>query len=327
MGEKARFAVSLGVRRPTSTFVVARREGRQPCSELHPNWCIVFHRAVFPRTVLHCSTRRGFSLVELLAVIAIIGVLVGLLLPAVQAARESARRSHCQNNLRQIGVAITNYETTQHAFPVGCVGCRTQSKLRISWNVQLLNQLEQPNLAAAYQLDQPSHLSPNRELGATELSVFLCPSTLEQETHSQSGLWRGQAFTDYGGIYGVEGEGRDAPDMDSLQTLAQEWLGVFLFESAVMPAQVTDGLSHTVTVAERITRRMSTSEWASGRNIFAQEGTTPVNTASGLGNDIGSPHAGGALLAFCDGHVQFTDDSIEQAVLNSLLTKAGDEIR
>ncbi|MGI9429915.1 MAG: DUF1559 domain-containing protein [Bythopirellula sp.] len=271
------------------------------------------------------SVRSAFSLVELLVVIAIIAVLVGLLLPAVQNARESARRSHCQNNLRQIGVAITTYEAARHAYPVGCIGCRTQGKQRISWNVQLLNQLEQRDLAAAYQLDRPSHLSPNRELGATELSVFLCPSTVEPDLHSRNGLWRGQAFSDYGGIYGVEGAGRDEPDLNAHQTLAPEWLGMFLFESAVSPAHVTDGLSHTVTVAERITRRISTSEWASGRNIFAQEGTTPINTASGLGNDIGSPHPGGALLAFCDGHVEFMGESIEQAILNRLLTKAGDE--
>lgn len=272
------------------------------------------------------SARSALTLVELLVVIAIIGVLAGLILPAVQASRAKARQTQCQNNLRQIGLAAAEFEAARGHYPIGCIGCRVPSSEMISWNTQLLAHLEQTNLAAAYQIDVPSYRSPNRELGATVLPVFLCPDTPNELTISEKGLWRGQAFSDYGGIYGVEGEGRDAAASEAIQTLADDSLGVFLFESGVEVVQITDGLSRTVGVAERITRRISTSEWPSGRNIFAHDGETPINQSSGLGNDIGSPHAGGALVSFCDGHVEFVADSIEQQVLNSLLTKAGDEL-
>lgn len=270
--------------------------------------------------------RCAFTLVELLVVIAIIGVLVGLLLPAVQASRAAARRAQCQNNLRQVGLAVCEYEAARQKFPIGCIGCRTPGNEMTSWNVQLLPYLEQTNLAAAYQSDVPSYRSPNRELGVTVLEVFLCPSTASEVLLSETGLWRGQAFTDYGGIYGVEGEGRDEPNREKTQTLAANSLGVFVFEEPTEVNQITDGLSRTVGVAERITRRISTSEWTSGRNIFAHDGNTPINQASGLGNDIGSPHVGGAMVTFCDGHVEFVAESVEQAVLNSMLTKAGGEL-
>jgi prepilin-type N-terminal cleavage/methylation domain-containing protein len=282
------------------------------------------------------SQRYGFTIVELLVVIAIIGALVALLLPAIQAARESARRSHCQNNLRQIAVGINGYTLTRNTFPIGCIGCRGGANEMNSWNTQLLSFLEQESLASQYQLDQPSYALPNQpiepsdnlpnyELGATVLPVFLCPSTIEDRLHSEVGLWKNQAFTDYGGIYGVEGEGHDAEEGNFSQVLANKWLGVFLFNESVYASQITDGLSHTVGIAERIDRRASTSEWTSGRNLFAQQKDTPLNQNLGYGNEIGSPHPGGALLAFCDSHVEFASDGIELPALHAMLTKAGGE--
>jgi len=155
--------------------------------------------------------------------------------------------------------------------------------------------------------------------------VFLCPSTVEEQLHSIKGNWRGQAFTDYGGAFGVEGEGTDSLSDGSSQPIADRWLGVFLYNVPVTVPQITDGLSHTVNVAERINRRSSTSEWPCGRNIFAQEQSTALNQQSGYGNEIGSPHPGGALLSFCDSHVEFTSEGIELPVLHAVLTKAGGE--
>src|SRR6202012_6217028 len=96
-----------------------------------------------------------------------------------------------------------------------------------------------------------------------------------------------------------------------------------LYEDAVAPREITDGLSKTACVAETVLRRQVESEWINGNNVFAQEASTPINVSSGLGNEIGSPHPGGASLAFCDGHVEFVAETIEQSVLNALLTKAG----
>jgi prepilin-type N-terminal cleavage/methylation domain-containing protein len=285
--------------------------------------------------------RAAFSLVELLVVIAIIGVLIALIIPAAQAARESARRSQCQNNLRQIGIATTAYVDRYRALPIGCIGCKlnlspnggsTTLQRFLSWNIQLLPLLDEASLAKTIDTSIPSYQAANKPAGAMVISVFLCPSATDDPKHpvddllhQTKGLWKGAAFSDYGGIYGIEGVGRNATDPNATQWLNDESLGVMLYEDAVAPREITDGLSKTVFIAETVLRRQVESEWINGNNVFAQEASTPINVSSGLGNEIGSPHLGGALLAFCDAHVEFVADSTEQAVLNALLTKAGGE--
>jgi prepilin-type N-terminal cleavage/methylation domain-containing protein/prepilin-type processing-associated H-X9-DG protein len=281
------------------------------------------------------SRDRGFTLVELLVVIAIIGVLVGLLLPAVQQAREASRRTQCQNNLRQIGVGLLNYEQQHEAFPIGFIGYWTMSpsgeplkQQLISWNVQLLPFIEQRDLWQHFRFDLASFESPNRELGATLIPTFLCPSTVQELLFSPATLWRGMAFTDYGGMYGVEGPGRDREDPDlpntNQQPLNDESLGVMLYDEPVRLTQITDGTMHTVVVAELLARRINSTEWANGHNTFAQFQNLRVNDPEGK-EEIGSPHPGGAFAAFCDGHVAFLHDETEQAVLNALLTRSGGE--
>jgi prepilin-type N-terminal cleavage/methylation domain-containing protein/prepilin-type processing-associated H-X9-DG protein len=281
---------------------------------------------------------KAFTLVELLVVIAIIGVLAGLLLPAIQAAREAARRAQCQQNLHEIGTAILNYESQHRELPVGCIGYTAQTvdgvrqpKLLISWNVQLLPFLEQRSLGEQYHFDLPSTDPLNHELGATVLAIFLCPSTPSETLISPSGNWRGQAYTDYAGIYGVEGPGRDHPDFGNpdlpdppKQTLRDDSLGVMLYDEPVTLQQIPDGTAQTVVVAEAIARRVTTMEWASGHNILAQFQDIPINGDKGF-DEIGSPHPGGALVAFCDGHVTFLSEELEQEALNALLTRQGGE--
>jgi prepilin-type N-terminal cleavage/methylation domain-containing protein/prepilin-type processing-associated H-X9-DG protein len=277
----------------------------------------------------------GFTLVELLVVVTIIAALVGLLLPAVQAARESARRSQCQNNLRQIGLALVAFEGREGAFPIGCIECKTlpfaappKVQRFLSWNIHLLPELEHAALWHALDLSLPSYKDPNRTAGATPIEVFLCPSTLEEQHTSAGGLWRGQAFTDYGGLYGVEGPGREA-EQDAAQWLADPWLGVLVYEQAVAAKEVGDGLAYTAAVGEMLGRRQAECEWTNGHNVFAQDGESSINGHSPLdkqaGNGIGSPHPGGALLAFCDGHVEFVSEGLAQRALNALITRAGEE--
>lgn len=279
--------------------------------------------------------RSAFTLVELLVVIGIIGILVGLLLPAVQSAREAARRMSCANNLKQIGLAIHIHDTTHRKFPVGCIGCRFQMPppgqrfvppRYLSWNIQILPFLEQSPLHEQFDMSRPSNQSPNREAGAILLPVFLCPSTPNSPTHQPSGLWRGLARTDYCGLYGVEGTGRSNTNPNAVHYLGEQFLGVMLYEESIRHRDIPDGLSQTALVAESLDRTGGDNTWVNGQNLFAQEGSTPINRASGLGNEIGSPHSSGAHLVFCDGHVQFLSESTDQHVLNSLLTKAGGEI-
>ncbi len=276
------------------------------------------------------------TLVELLVVVAIIGGLAALLLPAVQAARETARLAQCQNHLRQINLAALLHVDRNGAFPIGCIGrWRDQSisppprQRFIAWNVQLLPYLDEQPLWEQFDFSLPSYDAANKPMAATVVDVFLCPNTMESEFRNMSGLWRGAAFSDYSGVYGVEGIGRDVPweestSDDSLpkQVLRDDALGVMIFDEAVSPRQITDGLAKTACLAETTLRRETESEWVNGNNVFAQEETTPIN---GMGNrkEIGSPHAGGASLAFCDGQVRFVTETIEQAVLNAMLTKAG----
>jgi prepilin-type N-terminal cleavage/methylation domain-containing protein len=289
----------------------------------------------------HAGVRAAFSLVELLVVLAIVSVLIALLLPAIEASRESARRSQCQNNLRQIGVAMTACVDRDRAFPIGCIGCKlniipggaaTASQRFLSWNIQLLPLLDETALSRTIDSSIPSYQAANKPPAATVLNVFLCPSTTDDPKHpvddllhQTKGLWKGAAFSDYGGIYGIEGDGRNAPDPNATQWLNDESLGVMLYEEAVAPREITDGLSKTACVAETILRRQVESEWINGNTVFAQEASTPINVSSGLGNEIGSAHRGGAFLTFCDAHVQFVSDAAEQAVLNAMLTKAGGE--
>jgi prepilin-type N-terminal cleavage/methylation domain-containing protein/prepilin-type processing-associated H-X9-DG protein len=276
----------------------------------------------------------AMTLVELLVVIAIIGVLVALILPAVQSARESARRAQCHNNLRQIGVAMSLHEENARAYPIGCIGCKfvpppgggPAGPLKyLAWNIHLLPYLEETPLWKSINLSIASWQPPNKAAGATIVSIFLCPSTVEDSLRQTKGLWQSTAFSDYGGIYGVEGLGHTATDPMSTQWLTEPWLGVMLYEEAVTQRAITDGISKTACIAETLLRRQTESEWINGNNVFAQEASTPINTISGLGNDIGSPHPGGASLVFCDAHVEFVAQAIEQPVLNALLTKAGSE--
>jgi len=136
----------------------------------------VIHFARYPR-------RGGFTLVELLVVITIIGILVALLLPAVQNAREAARRTKCSNNLKQLGLAVLHYEEAWKIFPPSShwapgvqIERRNNPDLRESWVVMILPQLEQQALYNSFDLSVPLSHANNRDARSTWLSVMLCPS-------------------------------------------------------------------------------------------------------------------------------------------------------
>ena len=116
--------------------------------------------------------RAGFTLVELLVVIAIIGVFVSLLLPAVQSAREAARRMSCQNNLRQLGIALHNYHDTLHVFPPHQLTDPPRN-----WITLLLPYIEQGNLHTTYRFDVAWNAAQNQAAVNTPIKILICPST------------------------------------------------------------------------------------------------------------------------------------------------------
>src|SRR5258708_3052784 len=132
--------------------------------------------------------RKGFTLIELLVVIAIIAVLIALLLPAVQQAREAARRSQCRNNLKQIGLALANYESTFKYFPsasyssiVGPSKASTTAVGASSWCTNILPQIDQQPLYSKWDFNTMPNSANNAPLALTNLPVFRCPSSVGPE--------------------------------------------------------------------------------------------------------------------------------------------------
>ncbi len=272
------------------------------------------------------TARNGLTLVELLVVMAVLGTLVGLLLPAIQAAREAARRSGCANQLRQLGLGLVNYESVHGTFPIGCVECYYRlppPRRQLAWTVPLLPFIEQQAVADRYHTEQRFDASANLAAAGTVISTFLCPSTHRTERQGPTtgdingdGDWDpgdDVAYTDYGGLYGVS--------FDTLEILP-EHEGVMVYERAIAPRQISDGLSRTAVVGECAGRtHVWDSQWANGKNLFDQTYNNPINESQD--NELWSDHPGGVQLTFCDAHVAFLSEAVDQAIVLSLLTRQG----
>ncbi len=215
------------------------------------------------------SQRLAFTLIELLVVIAIIAILIGLLLPAVQKVREAASRAKCSNNLKQIGLALMNYESANGHFPYG----DTRGSLgepMVGWDAVILPYIEQGNLANLYNINMDWYLQSPAALG-TQIKTFICPSTpigpssyfdnsqMETETGVVSSTGP-RGCTDYWGINKVESwiaplfpgffpyaaSFQIGNDFDPLLV---GFLGRYQSGYSTI-ANVTDGTSNTIAVAE-----------------------------------------------------------------------------
>ncbi len=214
-------------------------------------------------------SRDGFSLIELLVVIAIITILIGLLLPAVQGAREAGRRAQCTNNLKQIGLAIHNYASTFQVLPPGkgenYVGSLPTAATYARWSTQsqLLMFLEQGNLFNSINFSlppetpgmagdvpfMPPYQNPNRENSTSSLvqvGTFLCPS---DGGGSLIGQWPG-GNNYLGNLQTWACDLSD--DFPSTVAPAEQIQGIFYYRSAVRMAHITDGLSNTAFFSEKI---------------------------------------------------------------------------
>jgi prepilin-type N-terminal cleavage/methylation domain-containing protein/prepilin-type processing-associated H-X9-DG protein len=291
---------------------------------------------------------RGFTLIELLVVIAIIGVLIGLLLPAVQKVREAANRMSCQNNLHQIVLALHSYHDSQGSFPSG-YRCTPQASPDYTapgwgWAALILPQVEQDNLYRQANLTLPVEDPSNLAVRTQVLKVYVCPSDRSTgvfTVYDKNNTALTQAATNsYAACHGV------GVDLDEE---LDDFNGMFSRNSHVTFADVTDGTSNTIAVGERgafFTR----AAWA-GAVSFGTTRITPgapvnnpavvedaptqplahidietINDPRGDPEDFFSPHPGVINFAFADGSVRSVSLAVSLPVLQALATRNGGEV-
>ncbi|MEO2049225.1 MAG: DUF1559 domain-containing protein [Pirellulales bacterium] len=278
----------------------------------------------------------GFTLVELLVVIAIIGILVALLLPAVQAAREAARRTQCINNEKQIGLGLINFHDTEGHFPAGTLLGGTGW----SWSARILPFLEVSNLHKQIDFNIPYNL-PDRRLPdggrtlnnlamKTFVDMYICPSAPQPLLIKCCGALSGvehSAETNYSAVatHRNNDEAFYARDLDGS--------GIMFLKSEIAIRHVTDGTSTTFLVAECDLDQNDPYAPNSSQNwgkLWASENR--VTSAYGINSNLGhlhapirSRHPGGAHFLFADGHVEFISENIDQETLVALTTREGGE--
>jgi prepilin-type N-terminal cleavage/methylation domain-containing protein/prepilin-type processing-associated H-X9-DG protein len=287
---------------------------------------------------------RAFTLLELLIVVGIIGVLIALLLPAIQSAREHARRAQCINNLLQLGIGMGNYASTHTVLPPGVVNDKgpivsLPVGFHHGWTVQILPFIDQANVYRRFDLKESVHAPSNETARSVMISTFMCPSS--------SRAWSSNGAISYAGCH----HDVEAP-------IAADNHGVLYLNSHVRFDDITDGLAQTILLGELTSNETVMLSWASGtratlRNTGAglnsenpltalyagiaqlseadkqaaaarmfEEGTIPVDFVGGFS----SWHSQGANFAFCDGSVRFIKQTIHQRVYQLLGNRADGEL-
>ncbi len=298
-------------------------------------------------------TRLAFTLVELLVVIAIIGILVALLLPAVQAAREAARRSSCSNNLKQLGLALHNYHDVHKRLPIGnSYGPAAKHR---SWTVPALPFMEQGALwdridQTKSQLDTTVvNGFSNRTLIQQNLEVVLCPSdpgaaTPKNRTDSAGSITL--ALTNYAGCVGDHrnsgGTGTQLPDGNwydygnGADTAAKTRGVLSRYGYSATLAEVTDGTSNTIFVGEVIPDYCNWQDWGhqsfattafpiNHRNADFQKGTlSPADHVNCI--TFRSRHPGGAQFMLGDASNRFLAQTMDYTVYRALASRTGGEV-
>ena len=288
-------------------------------------------------------TRWAFTLVELLVVIAIIGILIALLLPAVQAAREAARRMQCANNLKQIGLALHNYHSVHGQFPAGADVSTSSDVTGI--HVHLLPYMEQD----MQDREPGTHVysGTNKRLGMKLMPCYTCPSRADEDDALIPD--KGYQLAYYCAVAGAgrPPNGYVRYERQQCGDLVKD--GLLYTQSAVRIRDVTDGTSNTLAFGER---RYHLRVWTRGA-VFTSDGRCCVASAKSLRhplnaneeelcywcngntsvikcmfNDLffGSNHPGGAHFLWTDGSATFLNDQIPVEVLGDLATIAGNEV-
>ena len=296
--------------------------------------------------------RNAFTLVELLVVIAIIGILVALLLPAIQMARESARRAECSNNLKQIGLGLHMYHDTFRQLPPGWQAFDPGTgqphwfgEPGWSWAARILPYMEQTALYAdRIHLHLPITHPSNAEARETPIKIYRCPSDIGQDTFVLGSgnppapyVGSGGGFApvrlatgNYVGVFGTEEFHHVCPP-----PLRCEGDGTFFLNRGVRFADILDGLSTTLVVGERCSKR-APSTWVGmvtgGEHAPARicgVATYPPNSEiepEHYFHNFSSLHPGGTQFLAADGSVKLLNESIDQQTYHALCTRAAGDV-
>ena len=301
----------------------------------------------------------GFTLVELLVVIAIIAVLIGLLLPAVQAAREAARRSACGNNLKQLGVALLSHHEALRRFPPGCSNDPAPSQGLYPWTggthrkgstlVKLLPFLEQTGMSEGIDFQTDVTAWVQSRFGTQKMPAFICPSDSSTSTVSTSNYGSSlgaQAMPAQGGWCSMYPGNLKGPAGHGSTNDGTQISGVFAryYWSATI-RDVTDGTSSTIAMGEirPACGDHHAGAWFSGNTLWTAT-TAPINFPTCPGepqyqaNSCFAPnnwqtslgfksrHTGGAQFLFCDGSNRFLSEGINYQTYQRLGARADGEV-
>lgn len=267
----------------------------------------------------------GFTLVELLVAIAVIGILVALLLPAVQGAREAARRVHCSSNLRQMGMAMLMYDEAYNSLPPTTLGSHTESKGTAF--VSILPYLEKPEIFDEWNMDLPASAPPNSEIIESAIPVYVCPSMPRVE---RSGLGEASSYalSTGSGYYRYE---RD-------NGAITEYMAERPVESREQQTRISlisglDGTSHTLLIGELsygLAIVDGFTQWAIGYPFHSAGSTAGVFDATDAGPEgldfrtwetFRSDHPDGVQFVLCDGHVRFIENAVDATILDNLASR------
>ncbi len=291
----------------------------------------------------HNKIRRGFTLIELLVVIAIIAILMALLLPAVQQAREAARRTQCKNNLKQIGLALHNYVDIHGVFPSGWIAVYAgvpnahDGTSGVGWGAMILPQMEQNSVYQLFNSSRPLTDPTNAAFLRIQIAGYKCPTDPKPDTfklnkEATTTILAELPTANYLGVFGPESLDGCENTPGTLPVMANgtcKGSGMFYHNSSVKIRDVMDGLTNTFMTGERKTRADLSwfSSWpgmiAEGEEAFQRvcgSSDHVPNSPAAHFDDFSSHHAGGAQFCLGDGSVRFISENIDGGVYRALAT-------